>query len=87
MPAVLLRTSTDRPEAVDKGVVILAGIRERDIIQAVELARAMWDSGETNPLPPDYKDVNVSVKVVKIIQSYTKVIDESVWRKEGSSFA
>ncbi len=85
MPAVLLRTSTDRPEAVDKGAVILAGIREKDIIQAVELARAMWDSGDTHVLPPDYKDVNISTKVVKIIQSYTKVIDESVWRKEGSS--
>ena len=83
VPAVLLRTSNDRPEAVDKGAVIIAGIRGKDIIQAVELSRAMWENGEPNVLPPDYLDVNVSAKVVKIIQSYTKIIDETVWRKES----
>nr|MBP7402635.1 UDP-N-acetylglucosamine 2-epimerase [Clostridia bacterium] len=82
IPSVLLRTSTERPEAVDKGAVIIAGIKDRDIVQAVELARSMWDNGESGVLPPDYRDVNVSAKVVKIIQSYTKIINDSVWRKE-----
>ncbi len=83
VPSVLLRTSNDRPEAMDKGSVIIAGIKEKDIVQAVELSRAMWDNGEPGVLPPDYRDVNVSAKVVKIIQSYTKIIDDTVWRKEG----
>ncbi|HEY5466312.1 MAG TPA: UDP-N-acetylglucosamine 2-epimerase (non-hydrolyzing), partial [Clostridia bacterium] len=61
-PAVLLRTSTERPEAMDKGAVIIAGIKEKDIVQAVELARAMWDNGEPGVLHPDYRDVNVSTK-------------------------
>lgn len=80
-PAVLIRTSTERPEVLDKGTIVIGGINERDIIQAVELCRAMWENREKTTLPPDYADENVSVKVVKLIQSYAKIIDEFVWRK------
>ncbi|MGI9860917.1 UDP-N-acetylglucosamine 2-epimerase (non-hydrolyzing) [Moorella naiadis] len=80
-PAVLIRTSTERPEALDKGTIVVGGISEQDIVQSVELCRAMWENGEKAILPPDYRDENVSVKVVKLIQSYTKIVDEFVWRK------
>lgn len=80
-PAVLIRTSTERPEALDKGTIVLGGIRSRDILQAVELCRSLWEQEERSDLPNDYRDKNVSVKVVKIIQSYTKLINEFVWRK------
>ena len=80
-PAVLIRTSTERPEVLDKGTVVIGGITERDIIQAITLCREMWDQREKTVLAPDYLDDNVSVKVVKIIQSYTSIIDEYVWRK------
>lgn len=80
-PAVLIRTSTERPEVLDKGTVIIGGINERDILQAVELSRAMWTNNELAATADDYKDVNVSVKVVKIIQSYTKIVNHAVWRK------
>ena len=81
-PAVLIRTSTERPEVLDKGTVVIGGITERDIIQAITLCREMWDQREKTVLAPDYLDDNVSVKVVKIIQSYTSIIDEYVWRKD-----
>lgn len=80
-PAVLIRTSTERPEVLDKGTVVIGGITERDIVQAVELSRAMWENREKTVLATDYHDDNVSVKVVKIIQSYTKIINSFVWRK------
>ena len=80
-PAVLIRTSTERPEVLDKGTVVIGGINEKDIIQAISLCRAMWENSERTMLVDDYKDENVSVKVVKIIQSYTKIIDILVWRK------
>ncbi|NPV54617.1 MAG: UDP-N-acetylglucosamine 2-epimerase (non-hydrolyzing) [Firmicutes bacterium] len=81
-PAVLIRTSTERPEALDKGTIIVGGIAERDIIQAVELCRAMWENKEKTVLPFDYHDDNVSVKVVKLIQSYAKIVDKFVWGKQ-----
>ncbi len=82
-PAVSIRTSTERPEALDKGVIVLGGIRANDVFQSVELARAMWENGERVEPVPDYSDTNVSVKVVKIIQSYTKIVNQMVWRKEA----
>lgn len=79
---ILLRTSTERPEVLDKGTVIIGGITGRDVEQAIELAKTMQDNQEPTVLAPDYVDANVSVKVVKIIQSYTKIIDRVVWGKE-----
>ena len=78
---VLLRTSTERPEVLDKGTVVIGGITGRDVEQAIDLVAAMRDNGEKTFVAPDYCDDNVSVKVVKIIQSYTKIIDRFVWRK------
>jgi len=80
-PAVLIRTSTERPEVLDKGTIVIGGITEKDIVQAVELSRAMWESKEKTALANDYTDDNVSVKVVKIIQSYAKIVDKFVWGK------
>ena len=79
---ILLRTSTERPEVLDKGTVVIGGIDGNDIEQAIELAKAMQENGEQTVLAPDYADANVSVKVVKIIQSYTKIINRVVWGKE-----
>lgn len=80
-PAVCIRTSTERPEAVDKGCFVLAGIDEKPLLQAVETAVAMSAAGNVGIPVPDYLDENVSDKVVKIIQSYTSVVDKMVWRK------
>jgi UDP-N-acetylglucosamine 2-epimerase len=80
-PAVCIRTSTERPEALDKGNFILAGITTRQVLQAVDTAVQM-DLNEDFGIPtPDYMDKNVSVKVAKIIQSYTGIVDRMVWRK------
>ena len=80
-PAVCIRTSTERPEALDKACFILAGIDEKSLLQAVTTAIDM-NINEDNGIPvPNYTDENVSTKVVKIIQSYTGVIDKMVWRK------
>lgn len=81
-PGVLIRTSTERPEVLDKGTVVIGGITEKDIVQAVELSRAMWENKEKTVIANDYTDENVSVKVVKIIQSYGKIVDKVVWGKE-----
>jgi len=78
---VLIRTSTERPEVLDKGTVVVGGITEDDIVQAVELSRAMKADGAPTAMAPDYMDDCVSTKVVKIIQSYTKIINDVVWRK------
>ncbi len=78
---VLLRTSTERPEVLDKGTVVVGGIIGNDVEQAIDLAVAMRDNAEKTVLSPDYQDDNVSVKVVKIIQSYTKIINQFIWRK------
>jgi len=80
-PGVLIRTSTERPEVLDKGTVVIGGITEKDIVQSVELSRAMWGNQEPVLLASDYTDKNVSVKVVKIIQSYSKIVDKVVWGK------
>lgn len=81
-PAVCIRTSTERPEALDKGCFILAGINEHDLLQAVDVAVEMVRN-EDNGIPvPNYTDENVSTKIVKIIQSYTGVVNKMVWRKE-----
>ena len=80
-PAVCIRTSTERPEAMDKGCFILAGIDERSLLQAVDTAVEMNKNGDNGLPVPNYTDENVSTKVVKLIQSYTGVVDKMVWRK------
>lgn len=80
-PAVCIRTSTERPEALDKGNFILAGITEKSLLQAVDTAVQMNLDGNHGIPVPDYVEENVSTKVVKIIQSYTGVVDKMVWRK------
>ncbi len=80
-PAVCIRTSTERPEALDKACFILAGIDEAGLLQAVETAVEMNESGDHGISVPDYVEENVSTKVVKIIQSYTGVVNKMVWRK------
>ena len=80
-PAVLIRTSTERPEVLDKGTIVVGGIKSRDVEQAVELAIAMYENGETTVEACDYADENVSVKVVKLIQSYTHIVNKTVWCK------
>ena len=80
-PGVLIRTSTERPEVLDKGTIVIGGIREEDVERAVELAVAMFENGEELAMPSDYTDTNVSVKVVKLIQSYTRIVNMTVWGK------
>ena len=81
-PAVCIRTSTERPEALDKGCFVLAGIDEKGLLQAVRTAVEMVKNGDNGIPVPDYTDENVSDKVVKLIQSYTGVVNRMVWRKE-----
>lgn len=81
-PAVCIRTSTERPEALDKACFILAGIDEKNLLQAVDTAVEMTLNEDIGTPVPDYIEENVSTKVVKIIQSYTGVIDKMVWRKK-----
>ena len=78
---VLIRTSTERPEVLDKGTVVIGGITTKDISQALEMAVSMRDNQEKTEMPDDYHDTNVSVKVVKLIQSYAKIVNETVWGK------
>lgn len=80
-PAVCIRTSTERPEAMDKGCFILAGIDERSLLQAVDTAVEMNINGDNGIPVPNYADENVSTKVVKLVQSYTGVVNKMVWRK------
>ena len=80
-PAVCIRTSTERPEALDKACFVLAGIDEKSLLQAVTTAVDLNDNGDNGIPVPDYTDENVSTKVVKIIQSYTGIVDKMVWRK------
>lgn len=81
IPAVCIRTSTERPEALDKGSFVLAGIDERSLLQAVETAVEMNKDNDLGIPVPDYVEENVSIKVVKLIQSYTGVVNKMVWRK------
>ena len=80
-PAVCIRTSTERPEALDKACFVLAGIDEKSLLQAVDTAVTANENGDYGIPVPDYIDENVSTKVVKLIQSYTGVVDKMVWRK------
>ncbi len=80
-PAVCIRTSTERPEALDKACFVLAGIDEKSLVQADETAVSMNENGDYGIPVPDYVEENVSTKVVKLIQSYTGVVDKMVWRK------
>ena len=80
-PGVLIRTSTERPEVLDKGSVVIGGIKGDDVEQSVELAVSMHKNGEETVMAEDYADTNVSVKVVKIIQSYAKIVNMTVWGK------
>ena len=81
-PAVSIRTSTERPESMDKGNFILGGITTDQVLQAVDLAVEMHRNGDRGVPTPDYVDENVSTKVVKVIQSYTGIVNRMVWRKE-----
>jgi UDP-N-acetylglucosamine 2-epimerase (non-hydrolysing) len=81
-PAVLIRTSTERPEVLDKGSIIIGGIKSDEVIQSIYTAVEMFGAIDNkNILPVDYQDTNISTKVVKIIQSYTKIINRDIWRK------
>lgn len=81
-PAVCIRTSTERPEAIDKACFIISGIDEKGLLQAVDTAIEMNNNGDFGIPVPDYVEENVSTKVVKIIQSYTGIVNKMVWRKE-----
>ena len=83
IPAVCIRTSTERPEALDRGNFILAGITTEQVLQAVDTAVTMNENGDLGLPVCDYVDENVSVKVVKLIQSYTGVVNKMVWRKDS----
>ena len=80
-PGISLRNSTERPEALDAGSIVLGGINERDILNAIELAVNSYVDDKNNPVK-DYRDLNVSEKVVKIIQSYYNIINERTWKKK-----
>ncbi len=81
-PGILIRTSTERPEALDAGSVIIGGITTETISQAIELATSMVDNKEPMGMSRDYQDENVSIKVVKLIQSYTDIVNRTVWLKK-----
>ena len=81
-PAVCIRTSTERPEALDKGCFVLAGIDPKSLTQAVSASVELIQSGDYGLQVPDYVDENVSAKVVGIIQSYTGIVNRMVWRKD-----
>ena len=80
-PAVLIRTSTERPEVLDKGSVVVGGVTEKDICQAMDMAVSMKDNNEPYVMAVDYADTNVALKVVKIVQSYAKIVNITTWRK------
>lgn len=79
---ISLRTSTERPEVLDKGSFIIGGIKTEDVIQSIELARNLRQNGRIGLAASDYEDANVSTKIITLIQSYTKIIDDVVWRKK-----
>ena len=82
-PAVLIRTSTERPEVLDAGTVVIGGIREESIEQAIEMAVGTAKDDVERPLPQDYRATNVSEKVVRIIQSYTDIVNRTTWGKQS----
>lgn len=79
-------SSTERPEALDKGCFILAGINGHDLLQAVDVAVEMVRNGDNGIPVPTYTDENVSTKIVKLIQSYTGVVNKMVWSKKGNQY-
>lgn len=81
-PAVSVRTSTERPEALDKGIFTIGNITTEEVLQAVEISTGMNQNHDLGLTVPDYEDENVSVKVVKLIQSYTGIVNKMVWRKK-----
>jgi UDP-N-acetylglucosamine 2-epimerase (non-hydrolysing) len=81
-PAVLIRTSTERPEALDAGAIVLGGVNTKSIEQAMALAVSMHENGEPVALCKDYEDANVSVKVVKIIESYADIVMRTTWGRK-----
>ncbi len=78
-PAVLIRTSTERPEALDAGTIVIGGVTQASVEQAMALSVSMFENNEPTSLPKDYSDVNVSVKVVKIIESYADIVMKTTW--------
>lgn len=82
-PAVCIRTSTERPEALDKGCFVIGGITGESLLQSVEIAVKLAKQGDFGEQVPDYDEKNISSKVIRIIQSYTRIIDDKVWRKQG----
>ncbi len=78
---VLLRTSTERPEVLDKGSVVIGGIKTQDVERAIELSVSMRENNEPYVMAEDYADMNVSVKVVKLVQSYTHIVNKTIWLK------
>lgn len=78
-PAVLLRTSTERPEVLDKGSIIIGGIKDNTIIQSIDLAISMLENNEVSIIAEDYIDTNISAKVIKIIQSYYDIVNKTIW--------
>jgi UDP-N-acetylglucosamine 2-epimerase (non-hydrolysing) len=81
-PAVSIRTSTERPEAVEKACFVLGNITAEQVLQAVELAVSMYRNGDCGMPVPDYADENVSAKVIKTIQSYTEIVNQTIWKKQ-----
>jgi len=79
--AVLIRTSTERPEALDAGSIIIGGITTETIQQSIDMAVEMNKNNEIMGMSDDYEDINVSIKVVKLIQSYTDIVNRTVWNK------
>ena len=78
-----MRTSTERPEVLDKGSIVIGGIKPRGVVHAIRISRKSFDNEERAPLSPDYLDRNVSMKVVKVIESYVKIINKVTWSKDG----
>ena len=81
-PAVSVRTSTERPEAMDKGVFAIGSITTEQVLQAVDMAVSMHENGDDGIDVPAYTDTNVSTKVVKLIQSYTGIVNKMIWKKQ-----
>ncbi|MGL4865469.1 MAG: UDP-N-acetylglucosamine 2-epimerase, partial [Cetobacterium sp.] len=81
-PAISIRTSTERPEVIDKGNIILGGIKKDEILSALEITTNLFAEENHNIEPFDYMDNNVSDKVIKVIQSYTRIVDRVIWGKK-----
>jgi len=75
----IFRTSTERPEVLDKGSIVIGGIKARGVVNAIRIARGSFDNEERAPLSPDYLDRNVSLKVVKVVESYIEIVLRDTW--------